>query len=545
MSGATGIVVAASVAAVVLVGIEWRRPGRLRRTRAIAAAASVACLLVIGLRPSRTASHGTVTATLVTPGAVSPGPSRGLAYGLGVIAPRATRVPDLGWIVRHRPAPALLRIVGWGLDEEQWPGDHGAPLPFGVEAVLAPPPAGIVSIAWPASLTLGEEAVVRGRLQGAASARIVLADASGPLDSARVSGQEFGFTLRARARATGEWRPTLSLVPASGVAPESLAIDVRPAPPLRVLLVESSPSFDTRFLRDWLVGQGAAVETRSRVSRGRSRITAVNAPAGDRLSDTRLDAAGVVVIRGAVDRALARDERAALDHAVRERGLGLVVVADSAPMIARFGSEVLTRDTSGAPTTELEPRGIGMVARTSVANSAAWRLRGDSTAYGAFWARVLGAVRRPSQAVITIAGSGPHFTGHPTVVVARGDSQMHAVTVERAGAPMDSVFLAPTPGDSATRRGVFWPPAPGWYRFGGSAGTGLFVYDTARWVALQARQRNEATLARIGPGSGSAADGLREPVPLWPAYLGFFVAAGILWWAQMGMKLSFTWRGGR
>jgi hypothetical protein len=247
----------------------------------------------------------------------------------------------------------------------------------------------------------------------------------------------------------------------------------------------------------------------------------------------------VVVLRGAPEAALARDERAALDRAVRERGLGLVVVvADTASVAARFGSEVLTRDTSGAPTAEAEPAGSGMVARTFVANSAAWRLRGDSAGYGAFWARVLGAVRRPSGGVIAIAGSGPHFTGRPTVVVARAVSPVHAVTVTRAGAPMDTVFLAPTPGDSATRRGVFWPPAPGWYRFGGSAGTGLFVYDTARWVALQAGQRNEATLARIGPGSGSSADAAREPVPLWPAYLGFLVAAGILWWAQMGMKLS-------
>jgi hypothetical protein len=540
MSGTTGVMIAAAVAAVALVRIEWRRPGRLRRSRALAAAAAVGCLLLIALRPSRVASLGTVTATIVTRGAVSPGDGHGPAYDLGVTVPRATSVPDLGWVARHRPVPAVLRIVGWGLDEEQWPNDLGAPLPFGVEAVLAPPPAGIVSITWPGSLTLGEEAVVRGRVRaGAAPTRIILADASGPLDSVRGSGQEFAFTLRARPRATGEWRPTLSLDPARGVASESLAIDVRPAPPFRVLLVESSPSFDTRFLRDWLAGQGATVETRARVGRGRSRITAVNAPARDRLSDTVLGAADVVVLRGAPGAALARDERAALDRAVRERGLGLVVVvADTASVAARFGSEVLIRDTSGAPTAVVEPAGSGMVARTSVANSAAWRLRGDSTGYGAFWARVLGAVRRPSDGVIAIAGSGPHFTGRPTAVVARAVAPVHAVTVERAGDPMDTVFLAPTSGDSATRRGVFWPRAPGWYRFGGSAGAGLFVYDTARWVALQARQRNEATLARIGPGSGSSADGVREPVPLWPAYLGFLVAAGILWWAQMGMRLS-------
>jgi len=518
----------AALAAGALAWVEWRRPGRLRGMRVLAAVTSVGCLLVIALGPTRPVSVRSSPVTIATSGAPSAG--RGTTYGIGVAIPGAERVPDLGWISRRQPAPASVRVMGWGLDEWQWPERPSAPLPFGVEAALSPGPAGIVSIAWPSSLALGEDAVVRGQARlESGSGWVVLADAGGPLDSSQVSSQAPSFTLRARPRAAGHWRPTLRL---ADVPPESLAIDVRAPAPLRVLLVESSPSFETRFLRDWLAAQGASVMTRTAVSRARARVTAVNAPALNRLSGAALDSTALVVVRGKGVAALPPAERRELDDAVRERGLGLVVVGDSTPLSERFGVEVLIRDGSGEPLAEVGAEGSGRVARTSVVNSAAWKLRGDSGRYAAFWARVLGAARRPSDTIVTVEGGGPHFANRPAGILARGDPGLKAVTVEREGGPVDTVYLAATPVDSAARRGVFWPPRPGWYRVGGDAGTGFFAYDTARWVPLQARQRTEATLARVGPGGRTGVETDREPLPLWPAYLGFLLAAGVLWWSQ-------------
>ena len=97
----------------------------------------------------------------------------------------------------------------------------------------------------------------------------------------------------------------------------------------------------------------------------------------------------------------------------------------------------------------------------------------------------------------------------------------------------DTVYLAATPWDSSTRRGVFWPPRTGWYRVGGPEGTALFAHDTAEWMAVQAQQRIDATRARVGPGVGRDTVPTREPVPLWPAFLGFLAAAGFLWWAHL------------
>jgi hypothetical protein len=526
----TGAVVAAVTGAAGLAWIEWRRTGRLRGARMMAAVTSAGCLLILALRPTRSRAVGAADATIVTQGAVAT--ARAPVYAIGLARRGAIQAPDLGWIGRLRAPPASVTVTGWGLEEEQWPEAPDPPLPFNVEPMLAPPPPGISSITWPASLVLGAEAVVRGRVRpGAGSARVILADAGGALDSARLSSGEVSFTLGARPRATGRWRPTIRLDPARGVPAESLAIDVRPAPPFRVLLLESSPSFETRFLRDWLAARGAQVMTRTLVSRARSRVTGVNLPALDQLSRAALDSVGVVVLRGKAG-AAPPPERRELDSAVRERGLGLVLVIDATPPPPTLGSEVLVRDGSGAPLAEVTSDGRGRVARTSVRNSAGWKLRGDSVGYAAFWALVLGAVRRAPDTALTVEGSGPHFVNRPAVVVARGDPGMQAVTVERDGAPMDSVYLAAMPGDSAARRGLYWPPRPGWYRLGGPGGSGFFVYDTSRWTALQAERRAQATLARAGPRRRTVSDVAGAPLPLWPAFLGFVLASGFLWWAQ-------------
>ena len=515
--------IAAAVAAA-LAGMEWRGPGRLRAGRVLAVIVSVLCLLVMALRPTRTRSGDAAAVTVVTRGAS--GAMQAADFAIGLTQPGIASAPDLGWISRHRQG-SPIRIAGWGIEEDEWP----EPSP-GVVAELSPPPAGVVSIAWPSSITLGEEAVVRGRLgPQLGKTRVVLADGSGTLDSVTVSAQVPGFTLRARPRASGHWRPVLRLE-SPRVPAESLAIDVRPAPRLRVLLVESSPSFETRFLRDWLAAQGAEVGTRTRVTRARTRMTAVNAAPTAALTRGKLDGLDVLVVRGATAAALGPTEGRAVDEEVRMGGLGLVVMTDDTALTAGFGMNVLARDSAGTPTVVVAPAGSGRIARVAV-TAVPRKLRGDSAGYAELWSRVLGSVRRRAGAAVSIEGKGPRFASRPALIVARGERAPKELRVEARDGTTDTVYLAATPWDSSTRRGVFWPPRAGWYRVGGPEGTALFAHDTAEWMAVQAQQRIDATRARVGLGVGRDTVPTREPVALWPAFLGFVAAAGFLWWAHL------------
>ena len=522
MSATPAYGVVAAIVAAALAWMEWRGSGRLRAWRVLAVVVSVICLLLLAWRPTMARHKGPASVTVLTPGAIRGSPKADFAIGL--TRQGIATAPDLGWIARQRPGSSI-RIVGWGLEEDEWPE-----LPGGVEAELSPPPPGVVSIAWPSFITLGDEAVVRGRLgPRAGKTRVVLADGSGTLDSTVVSDQGPGFTLRSRPRATGLWRPVLR-VESEGVPAESLAIEVRAAPPLRALLVESSPSFETRFLRDWLAAQGAEVGTRTRVTRGRMRAIGVNTSPTAALDRGTLDRLDLLVVRGPIAVALGASEARAVEEEVRVSGLGLVLMMGDTTLTAGFGAEVLARDSAGAPTIVVAPAGGGRVARVAV-SAVSRRLRGDSAGYAELWSRVLGSVRRRPDAAVSVDGEGPRFASRPALVVARGERAAKELRVEAPDGTSDTVYLAAAPWDSSTRRGVFWPPRTGWYRVGGPEGAALFVHDTAEWAPVQAQRRIDATRARVGPSTGREGVATRVPVPLWPVFLGFLTAAGFLWWS--------------
>jgi hypothetical protein len=206
----------------------------------------------------------------------------------------------------------------------------------------------------------------------------------------------------------------------------------------------------------------------------------------------------------------------------------LVLMTDDTSLTAGFGTAVLERDSAGAPTIVVTPAGRGRIARTTV-SAVPRRLGGDSIGYAELWSRVLDAVRRRSDTAVFVEGDGPRFANHLVLVVARGAPAPEELPVEAPDGTTDTVRLAVTPGDSNTRRGVFWPTRTGWYRVGGEA---FFVHDSTEWIGVQAQRRIEATRARVAP-SRPDTGAKRERVPLWPAFLGFLAAAGFLWWIHL------------
>jgi len=320
------------------------------------------------------------------------------------------------------------------------------------------------------------------------------------------------------------------------------------------------------------------VVSRTRLGRARVGVAAINAPVSVSIDSASLDRWDVVMLRATALAALAETERRAIDAAVRRRGLGVVLIADSAiggafgsalpkpngrvpvgatvrpvrldmdgaPVTApipllrarwqpQLGARTLVRDEAGKAVVLVTSIGLGRVAVSLVDRSAAWTLGGESASYAAFWSRVLGAVRAPMRSgVVWSVASGPIFVDHPVVVSARADSAAVQTSVIGPDGRADTVALARDPTDTAATRGVFRPRASGWHHVGGPDGATVFAYDTARWQAWQARRRNEATLARAVPRAETGSTETRIPVPRWPFFLLFVSAAGWLWKSTSG-----------
>jgi hypothetical protein len=261
-------------------------------------------------------------------------------------------------------------------------------------------------------------------------------------------------------------------------------------------------------------------------------------------------------------------ERAALERAVRETGLGLVVngshtpppttltnsfvtsgipdlgvrtvrpvlagmpttrvavPAEPAALEDRFAVETVVRDAAGVGIVQAAPRGAGTVALSLVDGTSRWLRAGEPEVYAAFWTRVLRAARGT---VVWRAADAPHVVDRP--VGLSGPAGDAAVIVTAPSGARDSVYVVPDPLDPTRAHGTYWPRESGWHDVAGAA---FHVRGPDAWAGVAAAARLAATARAVAraplPGPHSGAPGHeRRPLPLGWAFVLFVLATGYLW----------------
>jgi hypothetical protein len=422
---------------------------------------------------------------------------------------------------------------------------------------------------------------------------VYLEDPGGLVDSARIEGLEQGrgrFTISARPRAAGRWRYVLRAgrAPGPGVA-ETLGVEVEVPAPLRVLVLEGAPTFETRFLKEWLARGGAELVVRSTVSRDRVRAEFINRKSAGpgTVRDAIQDDPDLVIADGRTLAALAGADRSLLLAAVRDRRTGLLVVPDAAkggdvflgqarslgfhpvalgdpeergirprwpdrpvasqiavPALAaelrpRFAVLDLVRDESGRIVAQVAVSGAGRIAVTLVAEPSRWLLAGDRRSFAEYWASLLGAVARtPALSDSWQVESGPPYRVDQRLALDLLSQHRSAAGTVVTPARADTIPLVADPADSHCASGLLWPREAGWHRVGDSLAGARWFYVQAgdAWQGVDAAARVQATRlaavlgARGIPEPAGAAPGVSRPLPLWPALLLFLACAGYLWW---------------
>jgi hypothetical protein len=363
----------------------------------------------------------------------------------------------------------------------------------------------------PTEIAVGEPMILRGRvhLDSAGTGVVVLDDRMGHRDSLRVRGPAASFRLTDRPRSAGLLRYHVRLRQGiDEVASDSFAVAVRDPQPPRLLVLDASPSFETRFLKRWLADRGGQVMVRTTLSRGKVRVERVNGMVGDpsRLTPNLLESCDAVVLDGKSLMALAPVERAALDHAVEEAGLGVLIAQDVSPAIsahdpfvtglrlspgqteyhtaqvawtgvpAPVGAaveleaaglepgrdfEVLAWEKTGTAVAALRSFGEGAVAVTLVRTPSRWKMDGDPARFASYWSVMLAAVARDTATRVAIVARV-----RPTV-----NRELRVDLVTRSPAPevavlgpdgsADSLALARDPFTPGLWRGRYWPRVPG------------------------------------------------------------------------------------
>jgi len=326
-----------------------------------------------------------------------------------------------------------LRILGDGLNQNQLKQLAEMPVTFTPSKIKT----GLQSISWNGQLQAGNILRVQGSFLNAlpGNVNLVLKGLNTTLDSVIIkNGTALNFELNTIPK--NEGRVVYHLLAISGkdtVEKEDLPAEVSSSKPLRLLVINSSPDFETRFIKNWLTAKGYAAVIRSAISKNKYSTEFVNAAEQPitQISIPLLQKFDVVVGDLSALKALNPSESASLKEEVIQKGLGLIVRADSSGkenswvqagfalekglgkpvqvslaihgkknlsaklntdasyLISKGNSQLLVSDVHDHLFAGSTLAGNGKIVYTSLNNTYNWMLAGDEADYSALWSLLI------------------------------------------------------------------------------------------------------------------------------------------------------------
>ena len=497
---------------------EWRRENRARlgwRMAADILLVSAMAAIALPLTVERRSLAGSVAGVLLTEGY---SPDSVQAFGRW----HRTKVWSDPSAVEAEGL-AALHIFGYGLTKEELGRLPAVPLLF------HPSPAGVgvVSVDWKRKLWPGEVCRVQGRFYHptGTAIKLLLTGMHTVLDSAEVKGAG-DFELRMTPAQTGT--AVYKLIALSGadtLEQEPIPVEVLPGKSLKVLLLAAAPDFENRFLASWLSERGHGVATRTAISKGKYDRGYMNvAVVGlEHLSAGLLDKFDVVITDAAELKAMGAGEGALLQRQVAERGLGLIIRADSSSLESgvravtggdsalhmvitdKPGQRSVIRDTLMRTVVSARLYGAGKIVLTTIQGTYARLLAGNKKDYGRLWTSIL-------QQAVGMDDDGDRWQLTPELPVV---DQPVKATLQTGGTGMPQglfgedievfAYLAENPTLPASWEGVYWPRGAGWLtvRAPEREPQWWYVWGKGDWRNLHRMERVRMTEREIGGGNGA------------------------------------------
>ena len=537
---------------------------------------AMAALALLGWRmfqPSPEIASSVHDVTLWTAGAAPEAVGEGRHVALADASnapPGAQRIPDAAFLRRAFPMLRRITIKGDGIDEPDTAALRGLEVEWQRPAVTRPASPMLAAFSAPRRLSVGQRMIVHGRLRGLRPREPVIMSLEGPdgskqshsVQAADDGDATFSLSNATAAVAPGAFEWTVRL--GSG---QSWAVGavVGSAELPRVLLLQAAPTVEGGRLQRWLAESGAPVTSRTRVSAAHVRF----ATSGGSPADfPRLDAAilarfDVVVAGEAALNELAAEETAALEGAIRQDGVGLMVIGESGLMprasfgtwrfrarddretseekrMARLrlwdGAELAEPITVAATEIIASPdarwlvrdpqerllgaavrSGRGWLARSLVLDTWRWLQGGHPEIFARYWSSLLSLVARPA----TITEGRWSLANAPGPIVV--DELVRLVWVGAPSAPLpeadvrtaaDSntnpvrLQLARDGRDAARAEALHWPARAGWHEvraLPSGPSLAFYVQPARAFDELKAEQRRDAT-ARLAQRSLSSSE---------------------------------------
>ncbi|MBD9480681.1 carboxypeptidase-like regulatory domain-containing protein [Pseudoxanthomonas sp. PXM02] len=547
----------------------------------------VALLLYVTLLPPRqVATTGTlVVLTAQADGVALPADLQGQPRVALPDAPAITdaeRVPDLATALRRHPEIHSIHVVGAGLEAR----DRDAVGDRGLAFSPTPLPRGLVQLSPVATATPGAPFDVSGRVQGVPNATVVLRDPAGQRIAAVQADAQGSFHVTGLARLPGPALFRLEVLDGARRVVDDATVPVwtQASTAPRVWALAGAPNAEWKYLRRWAADAGVALHLQISLGGGLQLGDAPLPMTADTLR--RFD---LVLLDARSAAALGDGQRATLAAAMRD-GVGVLVRTDGAlpPGVQRMlGLSLAGTDETefhlprpapdddawrarrGAGTTDAPvdadaiPAGLPTLARRALRTAvpdaipllrdadgtavAWWRaegrgrigawtptdtyalvLAGHPDAHAALWSQAVGTLARTTADTSRTPPEDARVTQR---VVLCGLADGARVTSPDG----DVTRLQRDPATGGAQCAGFWPRVAGWHQLGiGETTTPFHVRatdDAPTLHAMAVREQTQRLAARTRSDTvSSTVDGPRGPA--WPWFLGFLVAAGLLWWLE-------------
>lgn len=586
-----------------LVFLAWRRPKRRwLPARIVATGMALASVLVIGLQPSwKSETSKDLEALLVTEGASNEA-LRFIADSIGSALPvyslidpsflaelfsDVTHVPDPAALNRMAPGTYRYLVAGHGLMPYEW-----EMLPtIEVTQFLPPTHEGLAVVRWPAETVLGVPWSVSGRFSSGASGTLSLIGPDGSVDSLSLDNQQ-RFTLQSTPKDAGRLEYTLCYE-AEGEGhsfTEVIGLSVVQPPLFSVLILESAPGFETRYLRTWLGEQGNSVAVRSQVSQDRFRTDVVNMPSTvnpGNITPELLAQFDVLITDSKSLEGISARARANILRSVREEGLGLLIDPAAAFTEASswnrdeqrfFGgfnirpthttaatispqwdnkpgsisyplpttsfsmsppesASVLISDESASPVVGSLQKGSGKVGVSLLTETYRWIIQGRTGMYASLWTRILSGLARPDTGDAWMwSREAPQHVHQPLAIRLTTPLPNPTVTILQEERDSFASPLLQNPFIRSQWATTFWAEEAGWHGLASSADTTwMYVYPDTAWTSVQHYTRTLSTLKHkqqrpYSTQANSPTISVRHrPISLLPFYLVFLGSCVFLW----------------
>ncbi|MCC9167351.1 hypothetical protein [Pontibacter harenae] len=583
----------AAAVILLLVWLAWRRPNRQRLVwRVVASIVAGISIVLLLFPPTFQKAIDPTSAILLTEGfdtdtleaLLQQQEAKPHTYTYRTSAAEAKPLTDLYSLQQEQPSLQILHILGYGLEDEDLRTlQHVQVVPH-----LSPAPAGVAALQWPESVKLGETVQVAGKYKSTENEWLYLQAAGQVQDSVGLKSDST-LTFQLRYTPKQEGRFTYRILAKKAGAVDTLGqvpVQVQSVKKLEVLLLTSSPSFEFKFLKNYLAEQQHRVAWRSTISKDISQSEWANMPkvSLERVTQKLLQNFDVVITEPEALQSMSATERATLQRAATEEGLGILTIA-SAPVNSRSTSfftnfqtkrisqqDTRTTHASWSGTTEAstfatpytlvsssaitglveekgnnllagaKQTGWGKVAMSLVPQTFPWQLEGKEQVYASYWATLLTAIAKQEVKEKFWKLTSPQIPQpNKPAVLSFTDYTLDAAAppVATVTSLTDSVSislpLAQHPLQGEQFSGTFWPHQTGWHvaQTPDAPPYYFFVQDTASWAFESIQQRQQATQAYVARQSIKSAEATiayqEEQVPLIWFFLLFVLSSGFLW----------------